>query len=216
MPPDNNDKWRDGDVMEEATPLIAPSTSTAATPSHHPLSRYHFVCLLGYSLSFIIFGSQVSILGPTIKPLSAKLGVDETDLSPLFTALGVSCIISGTPSGWVVDRFPTHHVLIASLLIEVSMAEHLLNRRGQSLREHEAERHARVLFCKRHGTTAELDAYIGRCMGAWTYAFSLPPILHAAIVGSTPHLNFSPNRHFTPPMRANLTIALAIGFSPVL
>ncbi|GAX75222.1 hypothetical protein CEUSTIGMA_g2666.t1 [Chlamydomonas eustigma] len=82
------------------------------------LARYHTVCLIGYSLSFIIFGSQVSILGPTIKPLSEKLGVDETDLSPLFTALGVSCIISGTPSGWFVDRFPTHHVLIASLLIE--------------------------------------------------------------------------------------------------
>jgi len=79
---------------------------------------YTFVTLLGYSMSFIIFGSQVSILGPTIKPLAEQLGVDETDLSPLFTALGISCIVSGTPSGWVVDRFPTHTVLIASLLVE--------------------------------------------------------------------------------------------------
>lgn len=85
------------------------------------LSRYHLICLVGYSLSFVIFGSQVSILGPTIKPLAERLEVEETDLSPLFTALGVSCIISGTPSGWVVDRWPTHQVLIVSLLVEVSM-----------------------------------------------------------------------------------------------
>lgn len=79
---------------------------------------YHTACLIGYSLAFVIFGSQVSILGPTIKPLAARLEVDETDLSPLFTALGVSCIVSGTPSGWLVDRLPTHHVLVVSLLLE--------------------------------------------------------------------------------------------------
>lgn len=80
---------------------------------------YIITCLLGYSLSFIIFGSQVSILGPTIKPLAERLQVDETDLSPLFTALGIACIVSGTPSGWLVDRLPTHHVLVGSLLVEV-------------------------------------------------------------------------------------------------
>lgn len=110
---------------------------------------YKYLCLLGYSLSFVIFGcgsseappassclavgaghgltdgsrclcrSQVSILGPTINPLAERLGVTEPDLSPLFTALGVSCIISGTPSGWVVDRLPTHYVLIGSLVVEV-------------------------------------------------------------------------------------------------
>jgi hypothetical protein len=42
-----------------------------------------------------------------------------TPCSPLFTALGVSCIISGTPSGWLVDRVPTHHVLIGSLAVQV-------------------------------------------------------------------------------------------------
>ncbi len=71
---------------------------------------YIAVCLLGYSLSFVVFGSQVSILGPTIKPLAEKLQVAEADLSPLFTALGISCIVSGTPSGWLVDRVPTHYV----------------------------------------------------------------------------------------------------------
>jgi hypothetical protein len=77
------------------------------------------VCLVGYALAFIVFGSQVSVLGPTIKPLSERLGCDETDLSPLFTALGISCIISGTPSGWLVDRVPTHVVLVGSLIVEV-------------------------------------------------------------------------------------------------
>ncbi|EFJ49439.1 hypothetical protein VOLCADRAFT_89859 [Volvox carteri f. nagariensis] len=80
--------------------------------------RYLFWCILGYSLSFIVFGSQVSILGPTIAALAERLHVDEPDLSPLFTALGVSCIVSGTPSGWLVDRVPTHHVLAGSLLVE--------------------------------------------------------------------------------------------------
>ncbi|KAF5835001.1 hypothetical protein DUNSADRAFT_8058 [Dunaliella salina] len=84
-----------------------------------PLSKgYVYTCLLGYSMSFIIFGSQVSILGPTIKPLADRLGVDEPDLSPLFTALGVSCIVSGTPSGWLVDRLPSHYVLMGSLVVE--------------------------------------------------------------------------------------------------
>jgi FHS family Na+ dependent glucose MFS transporter 1 len=92
-------------------------SATAEEPSPS-LSLYHLTCLIGYSLSFIIFGSQVSILGPTIKPLAEKLGVEETALAPLFTALGISCIISGPPSGWVVDRYPTHYVLIASLLVE--------------------------------------------------------------------------------------------------
>lgn len=118
-----DDRRRDDDDDEEAAVSAAGGTPsgrrTAGAGAGKLLpSYYHSVCLLGYSLSFIIFGSQVSILGPTIKPLSEKLGVDVTDLSPLFTALGVSCIISGTPSGWVVDRYPTHHVLIVSLLIE--------------------------------------------------------------------------------------------------
>ncbi len=84
-------------------------------------SQFIGVCLLGYSLSFIIFGSQVSILGPTISPLAERLGVAEPDLSPLFTALGVACIISGTPSGWLVDRVPTHRVLLGSLLVQVGV-----------------------------------------------------------------------------------------------
>jgi hypothetical protein len=82
-------------------------------------TRYLLTCLIGYSMSFIVFGSQVSILGPTIAGLAKRLNVEEPDLSPLFTALGVSCIISGTPSGWLVDRLPTHHVLVGSLLVEV-------------------------------------------------------------------------------------------------
>ncbi|KXZ55589.1 hypothetical protein GPECTOR_2g1139 [Gonium pectorale] len=83
-----------------------------------PSGRYLLVCLIGYSMSFVVFGSQVSILGPTIAALAEKLRVEEADLSPLFTALGVSCIVSGTPSGWLVDRLPTHHVLVGSLLVE--------------------------------------------------------------------------------------------------
>eukprot|EP00798_Chlamydomonas_sp_ICE-L_P017984 gene17984-24392_t len=81
-------------------------------------ANYVLICLIGYSMSFIIFGSQVSILGPTIRPLSERLGVDEPSLSPLFTALGISCIISGAPSGWLVDAVPTHYVLIGSLLVQ--------------------------------------------------------------------------------------------------
>ncbi|GIL79806.1 hypothetical protein Vretifemale_9097 [Volvox reticuliferus] len=84
--------------------------------------RYLVTCLIGYSLSFVVFGSQVSILGPTIAALAERLHVAEPDLSPLFTALGISCIVSGTPSGWLVDHLPTHHVLVGSLLLEVRSA----------------------------------------------------------------------------------------------
>lgn len=83
-------------------------------------NQYIALCLLGYSLSFIIFGSQVSILGPTINPLAERLGVTEPDLSPLFTALGLACVISGTPSGWLVDRVPTHRVLLGSLSVQAA------------------------------------------------------------------------------------------------
>ena len=114
-PPHCSHKWPHARI----TGAFAADTHMSDPPPAMELSRYHLICLIGYSLSFVIFGSQVSILGPTIKPLAERLGVEETDLSPLFTALGVSCIISGTPSGWVVDRFPTHRVLIVSLLVEV-------------------------------------------------------------------------------------------------
>ncbi len=110
---------------DETTPLLGKAEqgngeAAAEGKEDRPSSGYLLICLIGYSMSFIVFGSQVSILGPTIKPLAAQLGVEEPDLSPLFTALGVSCILSGTPSGWLVDRLPTHHVLIGSLLIEAS------------------------------------------------------------------------------------------------
>ncbi len=101
--------------------------------SEESSSRYsrafNWTCLLGYSLSFIVFGSQVSILGPTIAPLAEHIGVSEPDLSPLFTALGIACIISGTPSGWLVDRMPTHRVLLGSLLVQVSPVDQWLTER---------------------------------------------------------------------------------------
>jgi predicted MFS family arabinose efflux permease len=99
--------------------LAQPLLEEHAAQQNRYSSRYITWCLVGYSLSFVIFGSQVSILGPTIAPLAAQLGVTEPDLSPLFTALGVSCIISGTPSGWLVDRCPTHRVLLGALLVQV-------------------------------------------------------------------------------------------------
>uniref|UniRef100_A0A7S3VJM8 Major facilitator superfamily (MFS) profile domain-containing protein n=1 Tax=Dunaliella tertiolecta TaxID=3047 RepID=A0A7S3VJM8_DUNTE len=101
------------------TRVHEPNSPGSNSSDNPPLSKgYVYTCLLGYSMSFIIFGSQVSILGPTIKPLADRLSVDEPDLSPLFTALGVSCIVSGTPSGWLVDRLPTHNVLVGSLVVE--------------------------------------------------------------------------------------------------
>ena len=110
---------------EETAPLLGKAEqgnggATAEGKADEPGAGYVLICLIGYSMSFIVFGSQVSILGPTIKPLAEQLGVEEPDLSPLFTALGISCIVSGTPSGWLVDRLPTHHVLIGSLLVEAS------------------------------------------------------------------------------------------------
>ena len=107
---------------EDASTSADEEQQATGEPGHSqqgPSRNYTITCLIGYSLSFIVFGSQVSILGPTISSLAERLHVNEPDMSPLFTALGVSCIISGTPSGWLVDRLPVHHVLIGSLLVEV-------------------------------------------------------------------------------------------------
>lgn len=101
----------------DSKPVNGPQRPKSPDSQHS--TGYVLTCLIGYSLSFIIFGSQVSVLGPTISPLAQRLDVSEPDLSPLFTALGVSCIVSGPPSGWLVDRVPTHWVLIGSLLVEV-------------------------------------------------------------------------------------------------
>lgn len=116
--PPGSQELRPGGAGPPLRPPVAP-LPPVAPPPHARAQAYIYTCLLGYSMSFIIFGSQVSILGPTIKPLAARLHVDEPDLSPLFTSLGISCIISGTPSGWLVDRVATHYVLVGSLLIEV-------------------------------------------------------------------------------------------------
>ena len=52
-----------------------------------------------------------------------------------------------------------------------------------------------IVFCKRHGTTAESAACMDACNricrgepGAWAHEFSPPPNLHAPNAGSDPHL----------------------------
>ncbi|KAJ9504836.1 hypothetical protein QJQ45_030524, partial [Haematococcus lacustris] len=115
-----------GHVASHAEETRADEQACQAAGESRLSTSYIVTCLLGYSLSFVIFGSQVSILGPTVNPLALKLGVSEADLSPLFTALGVSCIASGPPSGWLVDRMPTHRVLVGALLVQASGAQQAL------------------------------------------------------------------------------------------
>ncbi|KAF6265167.1 hypothetical protein COO60DRAFT_1118639 [Scenedesmus sp. NREL 46B-D3] len=73
------------------------------------------VCsVIAYSFSFLVFGLQVNLLGPTAAVLAAKIGVVEADLGFIFTVNGLASIIGALPSGWLVDKLPGHAVYAAA------------------------------------------------------------------------------------------------------
>lgn len=82
-------------------------------------SWYTWACVLAYSYSFIAFGLQVNLLGPTASVLARKLGVVEADLGVIFTINGLASILGAMPSGYLVDKMPGHLVLAAALAFEV-------------------------------------------------------------------------------------------------
>ena len=72
-----------------------------------------------YAYSFVSFGLQVNLLGPTVSVLARKLGVVEADLGVIFTINGLASILGAVPSGYLVDKMPGHLVLAAALAFEV-------------------------------------------------------------------------------------------------
>lgn len=78
-----------------------------------------WVALVSYCFGFALFGCEVTVLGPTLTALARQVHVAEVDLSPLFTTLGLTTIIGGLPSGWLVDRVPGHVIIVVSLILQV-------------------------------------------------------------------------------------------------
>jgi len=88
----------------------------------HAMKRSSWVtwaCVLAYSYSFVAFGLQVNLLGPTVSVLARKLGVVEADLGIIFTINGLASIVGAMPSGYLIDKLPGHLVLAAALAFEV-------------------------------------------------------------------------------------------------
>jgi MFS family permease len=75
--------------------------------------------IVAYSFSFLVFGLQVNLLGPTAAVLAAKIGVVEADLGFIFTINGFASIIGALPSGWLVDKLPGHAVYAAAHAFQV-------------------------------------------------------------------------------------------------
>jgi MFS family permease len=78
-------------------------------------------CIIAYSFSFLVFGLQVNLLGPTAAVLAAKIGVVEADLGFIFTINGLASIIGALPSGWLVDKLPGHAVYAAAHAFQVGL-----------------------------------------------------------------------------------------------
>uniref|UniRef100_A0A383VLH6 Major facilitator superfamily (MFS) profile domain-containing protein n=1 Tax=Tetradesmus obliquus TaxID=3088 RepID=A0A383VLH6_TETOB len=78
------------------------------------MSAVVICCICAYSFSFLVFGLQVNLLGPTAAVLAAKIGVVEADLGFIFTITGLASIIGALPSGWLVDKLPGHAVYAAA------------------------------------------------------------------------------------------------------
>lgn len=91
--------------------------------------------VLAYAYSFVAFGLQVNLLGPTVSVLARKLGVVEADLGIIFTINGLASIVGAMPSGYLIDKMPGHLVLAAALALEVCSAVCQPRRAGHSSSE---------------------------------------------------------------------------------
>lgn len=96
----------------------------------HGLSAVAIGSIVAYSYSFLVFGLQVNLLGPTASVQASRLGVTEADLGLIFTVNGLASIIGALPSGWLVDKLPGHLIYAAAMAFQVmhkSNSDHLVN-----------------------------------------------------------------------------------------
>ena len=108
-------------------PSLAAGPSMADPPQRGsdrspPSKRSNLVdnlCIAAYCWSFLVFGLQVALLGPTSSEVAQSLGVLEADLGIVYTVNGFISIIGAVPSGWAIDKLPGHMVLAVSLALEV-------------------------------------------------------------------------------------------------
>lgn len=80
-----------------------------------PSQFYVYVCFFCYCLAMVMLGAGINCIGPVTPALAAHVNAKTTDMGPVFTALGLSSVISGIPAGWVVDNVHGHVILFVAL-----------------------------------------------------------------------------------------------------
>ncbi|KAF8055830.1 hypothetical protein HT031_006605 [Scenedesmus sp. PABB004] len=106
--------------LADLDPLRAGYYADAAAGKAFAERRLQALSVAAYGFSFLVFGVQVNLLGPTASALAARVGVVEADLGVIFTVNGAASIVGALPSGWLVDRLPGHAVLGAALAMEAA------------------------------------------------------------------------------------------------
>ena len=84
------------------------------------VQRWRVRCTVWYCLSFVGLGTAMSLLGPTLPPLAARLGLSgPTKLGPLFVSRGIGYFCGTLAFGALVDRYHTraHAMLAVSSLV---------------------------------------------------------------------------------------------------
>ncbi|GAX81389.1 hypothetical protein CEUSTIGMA_g8820.t1 [Chlamydomonas eustigma] len=71
-----------------------------------------------YGLVSLIFGVQLSIVGPMASVLAKQAGCTEAEIAPVLGMSGIGLIVGGIPSGWIMDHAPGHLVLGVSCIIQ--------------------------------------------------------------------------------------------------
>jgi len=70
-----------------------------------------------YLVSFLIVGMAMSVLGPALTVLRERSGADIGDIGILFVGQSVGYIVGSFTGGRLFDRFNSHRVLAASLVL---------------------------------------------------------------------------------------------------
>jgi len=113
------------------------SLTCKVSPSHfiYPPSPpqggfwYRLLCILAYCSSFVAFGLELNIVGPTLHDLASRTQLSEADLGIIFTVTGLLSSLGAIPAGWLVDRLPGHMVLAGSLMFQVCVGGEIVEGR---------------------------------------------------------------------------------------
>ena len=82
-------------------------------------TRQRIIATAGYSMSMIGLGMVMTLHGPTLPGLTARLGLEsEASLSPLLTAHGLGYMLGTLGYGWLLDHYHAHaHRLVLAAMV---------------------------------------------------------------------------------------------------